>query len=102
MSDERNTVLAELGEAEVTAHELARAFVQPVVAVLASGGEHWIRLAGQLQSAGDDAQRRQPLVRHCVFLGRIGNASMLDRVCGGLRPFYPLLGDLRLELDPVG
>ncbi|HEX6519084.1 MAG TPA: hypothetical protein VF070_03605, partial [Streptosporangiaceae bacterium] len=38
-------------------------------------------------------------------LGRIWQRFNLDRVCGvvgGPRPFYPLLGDLRLELDPVG
>lgn len=55
VSGERDAVLAELSEAEVTAHELARAFVQPVVAVLVSGGEHWIRLVGQLLATGDDA-----------------------------------------------
>jgi AcrR family transcriptional regulator len=51
---ERNAVLARLSEAEVTACELARAFVQPVVAVLDSGGEHWLRLVGRLLADGDD------------------------------------------------
>ena len=50
----RNAVLAELSGTTVTAHELARAFVQPVVTVLACGGEHWIRLVGRLLATGGD------------------------------------------------
>lgn len=39
---------------DLTVAGLARAFVQPVVAVLASGGAHWIRLVGRLLATGDD------------------------------------------------
>ncbi len=53
VTGERDAVLLELSDGEVTAHDLARAFVQPAVAVLASGGEHWIRLVGQLLATGD-------------------------------------------------
>ncbi|MFC9252093.1 TetR/AcrR family transcriptional regulator [Amycolatopsis thailandensis] len=48
VTGERNAALAGLAEGEVTARELAVAFVRPVVAVLGSGGEHWIRLVGRL------------------------------------------------------
>ncbi len=48
VTDERNAALAELSEGEVTVRELAVAFVRPVVTVLGSGGEHWIRLVGRL------------------------------------------------------
>ncbi len=54
VADERGAVLQALPEGDVTAHDLARAFVQPVVAVLAAGGEHWIRLVGLLLASGDE------------------------------------------------
>ena len=54
VTGERNAVLGEVPERDITARELARAFVQPVVAVLESGGECWIRLVGQLLTAGGD------------------------------------------------
>lgn len=54
VTGERNAVLAKLSGGDVTARELARAFVQPVVTVLEAGGEHWIRLVGQLLATGDD------------------------------------------------
>ncbi|TDV47930.1 TetR/AcrR family transcriptional regulator [Actinophytocola oryzae] len=52
---ERDAVLRDLADGEVTTHDLARAFVQPVVAVLDAGGEHWVRLVGQLLARGDGA-----------------------------------------------
>ena len=51
---ERDAVLLKLPDGEVAAHDLARAFVQPVVVVLGSGGEHWIRLVGHLLATGDE------------------------------------------------
>lgn len=39
--------------ADVSVHDLANAYVRPVVAVLDSGGQFWIRLVGQLVSTGD-------------------------------------------------
>ncbi|WP_020658726.1 TetR/AcrR family transcriptional regulator [Amycolatopsis benzoatilytica] len=54
VTGERNAVLREFPEQDITARELARAYVQPVVAVLESGGECWIRLVGQLLTAGGD------------------------------------------------
>ncbi len=54
VTGERNAVLRTLSEVDITAHDLARAFVQPVVAVLESGGEHWIRLVGRLLTTGGE------------------------------------------------
>jgi AcrR family transcriptional regulator len=46
--------LQQLPDGDATARDLARAFVQPVVAVLTSGGEHWLRLVGHLLATGDE------------------------------------------------
>jgi AcrR family transcriptional regulator len=81
VSGERNAVLAELSGTAVTAHGLARAFVQPVVAVLDSGGEHWIRLVGQLLATGDaglDAISGSFLQRNAMFV------ELLERLSPGV------------------
>lgn len=54
VSRERDSLLLQLSGADVTVRDLGNAFVRPVVAVLHSGGEFWIRLVGQLLTAGDD------------------------------------------------
>jgi len=54
VTGERNAALAELSGDEVTARELAVAFVRPVVTVLGSGGEHWIRLVGHLLATDEN------------------------------------------------
>ncbi|WP_307793495.1 TetR/AcrR family transcriptional regulator [Amycolatopsis sp. MtRt-6] len=78
---ERDAVLLELPEGEFVAHELARAFVQPVVAVLASGGGHWIRLVGHLLATGDaglDTISASFFQRNAAFVEHLG------RLCPGV------------------
>lgn len=54
VSEVRNAVLTDPPGTEIGPRGLARAFVWPFVAVLESGGEHWIRLVGRLLASGGD------------------------------------------------
>jgi AcrR family transcriptional regulator len=75
---ERDSLLRALSGTDVTARDLAIAFVQPVVAVLRAGGEHWIRLVGQLLATGDG--ELNPIAdtffdRNAVFVERLARLS---------------------------
>ncbi|WP_037370614.1 TetR/AcrR family transcriptional regulator [Amycolatopsis orientalis] len=81
VTGERTAVLRELPGKHVTARELARAYVQPVVAVLESGGECWIRLVGQLLATGGeglDAVAESFFERNAAFV------ELLDRTSPGV------------------
>ncbi|WP_410611163.1 TetR/AcrR family transcriptional regulator [Amycolatopsis sp. lyj-109] len=78
---ERDAVLLKLPEGEVVAHELARAFVQPVVAVLASGGGHWIRLVGHLLATGDEGL---DTISASFFQRNAAFVELLRRLCPGV------------------
>ncbi|MFE0027606.1 TetR/AcrR family transcriptional regulator [Amycolatopsis sp. NPDC059021] len=78
---ERKAVLTELPEGGITAGDLARAFVQPVVAVLASGGEHWIRLVGRLLASGGD---ELGVISESFFERNATFVELLERVSPGV------------------
>ncbi|GAA1024806.1 MULTISPECIES: TetR/AcrR family transcriptional regulator [Amycolatopsis] len=81
VAGERNAVLREVPEKDVTARELARAFVQPVVAVLESGGECWIRLVGRLLATGGDGL---DAVAESFFERNAAFVELLDRLSPGV------------------
>ncbi|WP_307796062.1 TetR/AcrR family transcriptional regulator [Amycolatopsis sp. 195334CR] len=101
VSDERDSLLADLTPTE---RELARAFVQPVLAVLRSGGEHWIRLVGRLLVEGDDrlAVIAEPFLdRNAAFVRSLrevspdaDDATLHFRLTQAMNLTLTVLGDL--------
>ncbi|WP_409465047.1 TetR/AcrR family transcriptional regulator [Amycolatopsis sp. GA6-003] len=81
VTGERKAVLREFPEKDVTARELARAFVQPVAAVLESGGESWIRLVGRLLATGGDGL---DAVAESFFERNAAFVDLLDRLSPGV------------------
>ncbi len=102
VSRERDPLLLELSDADVTVRDLANAFVRPVVAVLNSGGEFWIRLVGQLFTAGDEGLSTLAesfFERNAVLVER------LERLSPGVETrtlHFRLTQAMRLTLNVVG
>ncbi|MFD2419945.1 TetR/AcrR family transcriptional regulator [Amycolatopsis pigmentata] len=78
---ERDAVLLELEERAITTHDLARALVRPVVAVLGSGGDHWIRLVGHLLATGDT---RLASISESFFRRNATFIEVLERLSPGV------------------
>lgn len=75
----RNAVLLRLSEEDITVRGLAHAFVRPVVTVLESGGEHWIRLVGRLLTTGDPG-----VVAESFFERNAAFVALLERLSPGV------------------
>ncbi|WP_276140737.1 TetR/AcrR family transcriptional regulator [Sciscionella marina] len=99
---ERETLLRELSNAEVTVEDLADAYVRPLVAVLGSGGEFWIRLVDRLLAAGDGELgpvAESFLERNAAFLELLGrgNPGIETRTL-----HFRLIQAMRLTLNVLG
>lgn len=103
VTTERDTIIKGLADADAIGfHDLAGALVRPVVVVLESGGEHWLRLLGGLLRSGSGGLAEIST----TFLDRNAEfVRLLGRLTPGTAPRalgFRLTQAMNITLDVLG